>query len=102
MAEFAAGEGILTQCMLPLAYLPPKSFLAKKDISTILDSATRSNNPTKTPAQLAAWHAVIKSGAPVMEFIRESTVATVCTDGRASLHGRLIPLHRCAFIGNQR
>ncbi|GAA6039795.1 hypothetical protein JCM8097_004225 [Rhodosporidiobolus ruineniae] len=69
LAEFAAGQGILTEVLYPLAYLTLTDFTASNDSSTIAQLGSQASNPT-LPTQL--WNAaqsLYKANVPVMEML---------------------------------
>ncbi|GAA5844117.1 hypothetical protein JCM11251_001824 [Rhodosporidiobolus azoricus] len=69
LAEFAAGQGILTQVLYPLAYLTLSDFTNSSDLTTISTLGSRQNNPQLSTAMYDASQALYDAKVPVLELI---------------------------------
>ncbi|ORY73614.1 hypothetical protein BCR35DRAFT_333623 [Leucosporidium creatinivorum] len=69
LAEYAVGEGILTDFVYPVAFLSSSQFLSTADQQTTFNLLSASNNPWLSSKQLAATAGLLTGGSPIIEFV---------------------------------
>ncbi|GAA5912643.1 hypothetical protein JCM6882_004699 [Rhodosporidiobolus microsporus] len=69
LAEFAVGEGILTQALYPLSYLTLSDFTSSSDLTTISTLGNRANNPQLSIKLWNAAQSLYNANVPVMELL---------------------------------
>ncbi|GAA5859184.1 hypothetical protein JCM8547_008906 [Rhodosporidiobolus lusitaniae] len=69
LAEFATGQGVLTEALYPLSYLTLNDFTSPSDLSTIADLGSQAKNPQLSNRVWNAYQGLYGKGVPVLELL---------------------------------
>ncbi|BGP52030.1 hypothetical protein JCM10450v2_008001 [Rhodotorula kratochvilovae] len=69
LADYAAGKGILTEALFPLAYLRLGDFLNSTELGTVSTLGSQANNPQLDSEQYGASQTLWSCNVPVVELL---------------------------------